>query len=225
MSEAAPSWTLSLDASTYVGTVAVIRDGDVVAEGQAVMRGEREERLMPAVVAALGQAGCAARDLTRVMCGAGPGSFTSLRIAGAIAKGLALANGAALFAVPSLMLIVAGQKVPLASGRYLAMLDAMRGERHAALIEVGSLREYHEIERLPRLPEAGIHAACARLGARAIGPREELVAFPHARGAALVLSHLLSSGPVPLDDWEPDYGRLPEAQVKWEASHGRGLPN
>ena len=29
---------------------------------------------------------------------------------------------------------------------------------------------------------------------------------------------------VDLDRWEPDYGRLAEAQVKWEATHGRPLP-
>ena len=35
----------------------------------------------------------------RIVCGAGPGSFTSLRIAGAIAKGLAFACDRPLFAV------------------------------------------------------------------------------------------------------------------------------
>ena len=29
--------------------------------------------------------------------------------------------------------------------------------------------------------------------------------------------------PVELASWEPDYGRLAEAQVKWEAAHGRAL--
>ena len=28
---------------------------------------------------------------------------------------------------------------------------------------------------------------------------------------------------VDLDAWEPSYGRLAEAQVKWEAAHGRPL--
>ncbi len=28
---------------------------------------------------------------------------------------------------------------------------------------------------------------------------------------------------VELDGWEPDYGRLAEAQVKWERAHGRAL--
>src|SRR5580692_4426976 len=86
--------TLVLDASTSIGSVAVLRDRAVVAGGEAVMRGEREERLMPAVAATLGEAGCSVRDVARVICGAGPGSFTSLRVAGAIAKGIVMGNGA-----------------------------------------------------------------------------------------------------------------------------------
>ena len=101
------------------------------------MRGELEERLMPAVVATLGEAGCSVRDVTRVICGAGPGSFTSLRIAGAIAKGIVMGNGErvdGLFAVSSLALIVAARSDHLEPGRWLALLDAMRRERYAALL-------------------------------------------------------------------------------------------
>jgi tRNA threonylcarbamoyladenosine biosynthesis protein TsaB len=30
--------------------------------------------------------------------------------------------------------------------------------------------------------------------------------------------------PVNIGSWEPAYGRLAEAQVKWESAHGRPLP-
>ena len=96
------SLTLALDASTYAGSVAVLRGARVVAERTVAMRGEHEERLMPAVVAALGEAGAVPRAVARVVCGAGPGSFTSLRIAASIAKGVAEGSGATLLAVPSL---------------------------------------------------------------------------------------------------------------------------
>jgi len=218
--------TLVLDASTYVGTVAVLRDRALVAEGEAVMRGEQEERLMPAVLATLGEAGCGVRDVTRVICGAGPGSFTSLRIAGAIAKGIAMGNGArvdGLFAVSSLALIVAARSATLEPGRWLALLDAMRGERYAALYEVGAGGRTREIDRLGLVRESDVAATCERLGAHAIGPKEMLEAAPHARGALVLLDDILAHGRVPLETWEPDYGRLAEAQVKWEAAHGRAL--
>lgn len=217
--------TLAIDASTYVGTVAVLRGSELVAEGEAVMRGEQEERLMPAVVATLGEAGCAVRDVTRVICGAGPGSFTSLRIAGAIAKGVVLGNGPraeGLFTVSSLALVVAGHSPPLETGRWLALLDAMRGERYAALYESAGGR-VRELERPRLVREADVADECARLGARAIGPREMVEAAPHARGAARLLDEIVARGAVALDTWEPDYGRLAEAQVRWEAAHGRSL--
>src|ERR1019366_5587110 len=160
--------TLALDASTYVGTIAVLRGRVLVAEGEAVMRGEREERLMPAVVATLGEAGCSVRDVTRVICGAGPGSFTSLRIAGAIAKGIVMGNGArvdGLFAVSSLALIVAGRSEHLEPGRWIALLDAMRGDRYAALCEVGAGGRVREIERLGLVRDADVARGCGRLGA------------------------------------------------------------
>ncbi len=218
--------TLAIDASTYIGTVAVLRDRVVVAEGEAVMRGEQEERLMPAVVATLGEAGCSVRDVTRVICGAGPGSFTSLRIAGAIAKGIVMGNGArvdGLFAVSSLALIVAGRSEQLEPGRWLALLDAMRGEKYAALYQVGAGGSVRELERLGLVRDADVASTCERLEARAIGPKEMLEAAPHARGVAMLLDQVIEHGRVSLDTWEPDYGRLAEAQVKWEATHGRAL--
>ena len=38
-----------------------------------------------------------------------------------------------------------------------------------------------------------------------------------------MLQSVIAAGPVSLDKWEPAYGRLAEAQVKWEAAHGRAL--
>jgi tRNA threonylcarbamoyladenosine biosynthesis protein TsaB len=38
-----------------------------------------------------------------------------------------------------------------------------------------------------------------------------------------LLESVIEQGPVDLASWEPDYGRLAEAQVRWEAAHGRPL--
>lgn len=215
--------TLAVDASTYEGTVAVLRDGVLVETGSAKMRGEREERLMPALLEVLAGAGFRLRDVARVVCGAGPGSFTSLRIAGAIAKGTAMGNGVPLFAVSSLALIVAGGEPTLAPGRWVAMLDAMRDERYASLFDVRADGSVREDDRIGRIAAADIPAVCERLRARPVGPLEPTAAWPHARGVARLLGTIVAAGPVSLDGWEPDYGRLAEAQVKWEAANGRAL--
>lgn len=213
--------TLAIDASTYTGTVAVLRGTRVLAAGAVAMRGEKEERLMPAVAAALAAAGTGVEAVHRVVCGGGPGSFTSLRIAASIAKGIATVRGIPLLAVPSLALVVAGQESAPEPGRYLAVLDAMRGDVHAALVRVDAAGQAALESAAMLLPAGDVESVSEREGAIPIGPTQARMARPHARGVSRLEGSLL---PVSLQEWEPTYGRLAEAQVKWEAAHGRALP-
>jgi len=214
--------TLAIDASTYVGTVAAWRGDALAASGEAAMRGAQAERLMPAVAEALAKAGVPGGPADRIICGGGPGSFTSLRIAGSIAKGLATGWGAMLLSVPSLALIVAaGDALP--PGRYLAVLDALRGESYVGLYLRGADGSVAELAPARILPAASVDNAAAESHAIAIGPTHGGGAMPHARGALSTLATLGEAARVDLSAWEPDYGRLAEAQVRWEATHGRPL--
>lgn len=216
--------TLAIDASTYTGTVAVLRGDEPVAVREVAMRGRDAERLMPGVAAALGEAGVAPRGVGRVVCGGGPGSFTSLRIAGAIAKGIALAADRPLLDVPSLLLMAAGREPAPTPGRYLAVLDAMRGEVYAAEVEVPEAGGGWRVGDTRLLAAGDVDAAAARLAATPLGAGRTVEATPHARGVARLGAWLAGRAPVDLAAWEPAYGRLAEAQVKWEAAHGRALP-
>jgi tRNA threonylcarbamoyladenosine biosynthesis protein TsaB len=188
------------------------------------MRGVHEERLMPAVATALDEAAIAPGSIDRVVCGAGPGSFTSLRIAASIAKGIASGVHRPLFAVSSLVLTVASAARP--AGRYLAVLSALRGEMFAQEVEVSPDGRVTAAGELRLIPEAAVEDAAAEAGATAIGPTQSLEASPHARGVARVdrsrEAELVTA--VDLVMWEPRYGRAAEAQVRWEAAHGRPLP-
>jgi len=212
--------TLALDASTYQGTVALLAAGRVVATSEVAMRGEREERLMPAIAAALGSAGATVGDVERVVIGGGPGSFTSLRIGAALAKGICVARQIPLAAMPSLALLVAGTGAVVADGRYLAILDAMRGDVYAAVIESvgGTVVSVSEARLVPR---AAVPALAREQEARIVGAGESLDAVPRARGLARLDASIVQD--VSLVAWEPAYGRLAEAQVKWETEHGRSL--
>ena len=212
--------TLAIDASTYRGTVALLTGRHVIATSEIAMRGEREERLMPAIAAALGSAGAAVGDLTEVIVGGGPGSFTSLRIGAALAKGICVARKLPLAAMPSLALLVAGTDSAVADGRYLAILDAMRGDVYAAVIESSSGMVVRVSD--PHLvPRAAVGALAKDHGARIVGAGESLDSSPHAKGLARLDPSLVHR--VSLAAWEPAYGRLAEAQVKWETEHGRSL--
>jgi tRNA threonylcarbamoyladenosine biosynthesis protein TsaB len=225
-----PPLTLALDAATYTGSVALIEGSRLLAEGEVAMRGEKEERLMPAVVKLLADAGLRPADLHRIACGGGPGSFTSLRIAASIAKGMAAGRGIPLFTASSLLLMVVGQPAFVAPGRYLAVLDALRGDVYTAGYEVNEPRsgeegscDIVEIAPLALVPRERAADLARALGARCIGPREELSALPRAAGFACLAATFDRSGPVDIAAWEPDYGRLAEAQVRWEREHGRKL--
>ncbi len=217
--------TLAIDASTYEGDVAVLRGGQVLAELSVAMKGADEERLMPAVAAVLESAGISAKELGRVVCGAGPGSFTSLRIAGAIAKGIATGAGCPLYAVPSMALILGGAE--LGEGRYLVAVDALRHESYVGLFDIEADGEIRETERARLVATSSLHAVAEEYGAQIVSP-SPLPGAIHARPRARAVLHferaLAERGEVELAGWEPAYGRLAEAQVRWETAHGRPLP-
>lgn len=216
--------TLVVDASTYAGSVAILRNRELVAErmlphAPGPVQGTRAEAMMPAIANALESASLAPRDLNRIICGEGPGSFTSLRIAASLAKGFAHSLGIPLFSVSSLLLLAAG--APVNVRPVVAAINAMRGEYFVAefhgtcdsvtetvaarILEESELRAY-VLERDAILMIAGSDGA---------GPR--------AADVARILYAVLDRGPVDLGSWEPTYGRLPEAQVRWEKAAGKPL--
>jgi tRNA threonylcarbamoyladenosine biosynthesis protein TsaB len=240
------SHTIALEGSTYNGSVALLRGSEVIAErtlgGEAgsgkreAGRGKREagsgkreagrgEALMPAIAECLKETGIKREEIAQIVCGAGPGSFTSLRVAGSVAKGLAVGYGVDLFAVSSLLLTVTGARPALAPGEYLSVLDAMRGEFYGARVTLGSDHVATQVGEM-RLITADelVSLAGGKGGLRIIGPAQELDFHPHARGVATLLGSIVDGGRVDLALWEPEYGRLAEAQVRWEAEHGRSLP-
>lgn len=212
---------LALDAATYSGSVALIRDNIVSAQSEVAMRGKHEERLMPALVAMLSDRSVPVESLDAVACGAGPGSFTSLRIAASIAKGISAARGIPLLVAPSTLLVAATVEPLLSAGAYVVALDAMRGDFFCQEVTVGpnGAMQPGDSWRASRV-QVEEHALSRR--ARIIGPAESPPMMPNASGFARLL-RLDLVRPVDLTTWEPHYGRKAEAQVRWEAAHGREL--
>ena len=224
------SYTLALEGATYEGSVALLSGSSVVAE-RTVRPNDRDpsskpsrEQLMTAIAECLAEVGVMRNQIARIVCGAGPGSFTSLRVAASVAKGLAVGYGVELFAVSSLLLTVTGAQPAVGPGDYLSVLNAMRGELFAARVVLGS-------RGVASQPAAATIMGADQLAEivdrdrdlKVIGPGQERDVTPHARGVAPILQSIIDSGPVDLALWEPDYGRLAEAQVRWEAAHGRPL--
>src|SRR5665213_3504896 len=91
------------------------------------------------------------------------------------------------------------------------------------------VEDLSEAQRASLVGEAGLigdtdlHARSASLHASLIGPGLEIDTIPRASAVVLRLEEIEAGRAVALDSWEPVYGRLAEAQVKWEAVHGRPL--
>ena len=189
------------------------------------MKDAERERLMPAVATSIERAGVSAQDIQRVVCGAGPGSFTSLRIAGAIAKGLANGVGCPLFTVSSMALILGGAQLP--AGRYLVAIDALRNEFYLGLYTVDWMGLISEVGPVRLAASGELQELAETFEARVVSPAPiagSITASPRARAVARLERTLHDSGPVSLESWEPSYGRLAEAQVRWESAHRRALP-
>lgn len=214
--------TLALDASTSRGSVCLAHGREVLSARAVAMRDAQSERLMPAVAAVLAEAAIAVDGVDRIVCGQGPGSFTGLRIAAAIAKGLAVAAAKPLYGVSSLALMVAAAAPTLRPGEYLAVLDALRGEAYMAACLVDATAQVARVGDVA-LVSGDELTALVRGGRTIVGDARGVKAVPDARGVVRASPLLERDGPVDLRSWEPRYGRVAEAQRRWEAAHGRSL--
>jgi tRNA threonylcarbamoyladenosine biosynthesis protein TsaB len=124
---------VAFETSTEWCSVALWLDGEIAAIEDAV--GNRQsERVLPMLEKLFEMRGIAASELDAVAFGAGPGSFTGLRIACGVAQGIALARGIPALGVSTLEALAeeSGEE------RVLACLDARMGEVYCSAYERGA---------------------------------------------------------------------------------------
>ena len=95
---------LALETSTDWCSVAVGDGTRWLARDEQAGQGH-SERLLPMIDAALTEAGWSLSDLDGVAFGAGPGSFTGIRIGCGVAQGLAFGSGLPVIPVPTLVAV------------------------------------------------------------------------------------------------------------------------
>lgn len=130
---------LGLDTATATAGIAIV-DGDrVVVEARHDTSG-RGADLLVAIDRACREAAITPAALDAIAIGAGPGSFTGLRIGMATAKGIAFAAHRPLWAVSSLAALAedaAREDAATATAVICAVLDARRGEVFAGGFRAG----------------------------------------------------------------------------------------
>ncbi len=126
---------LSADTSTSILSIALRTD---TSYEERMVRGNfaPSENLMGEIKSLLERAGLTFKDLDLLVCTKGPGSFTGLRIAMAMMKGIALAQDVPLVSVPTLS-AVERTVSPLWKGPVLSIIDAKKKRFYYRLSENG----------------------------------------------------------------------------------------
>jgi tRNA threonylcarbamoyladenosine biosynthesis protein TsaB len=184
--------TLAFDTATSVATVALVRDGTVLGEQVS-----RAVRVLEGADELLREAGLRQTDLTGLVVGTGPGSFTGLRLGLAAARGLAFALDLPVAGVSTLRALAAGApgSLPVIDARRREVFSlgpdgplcsspqALQLEPGTVCVGDGAVRYRAVLEsrgaEIPpddderHVPRARFHAALAR----DFGPAEEVEPF------------------------------------------------
>src|SRR5580765_6213421 len=134
---------LVIDASTEICAVA-LGDGAAWDERAQVAGHRHSELLLPMIRGLLDDHGATLARLDGIAFGAGPGSFTGLRIACGIAQGLALGAGLPVLGVSTLEALAETARQRHASSRVIAALDARAQEVYVAAYRHDGER-WHEV--------------------------------------------------------------------------------
>ena len=211
--------SLAFDTSNQTMTLALLRDGELLADYTLTVKQNHSIGLMPAIDFVMKQAGCMPSDLNRIIVAKGPGSYTGLRVAVATAKTLAYSLGIDLVGVSSLQAIAAavafdGLVIPLVDARrrhvYAGFYEngrAILPDRHMSLSEL--LTSLSGRERLAFVGETPAFADEIR---EAFPEALILHSQPSAFAMAQIGEHL---PPEDCHAFVPDYLKRVEAEENW----------
>lgn len=122
---------LALDSATETMALALVTPGQTQVF-EAAGGAQASARMLPEVKALLAGAGVEMAALDAIAFGQGPGAFTGLRTACAVAQGLAFGLGKPVLAVDSLMLVAEDARSAGAGDDVWVAMDARIGEIYAA---------------------------------------------------------------------------------------------
>ena len=228
---------LAIDTATQVSSVAVLKEGRLLAE--LTMQGKltHSETLLPHIEQVLKMAAVAKEELTGIAVSNGPGSFTGLRIGLAAAKAMSYVLGIPLVGVSTLQALA--YQLPAPGVRVMCLLDAQKGNAYVESYrwENNSLQVVDSVQ-VAKITD--IVAACANMNEQVILlgdavqkkvagklelPANVSVAPPHIvmpRAACVAMlgqAKLLTGETDNVMDLEPVYIRRSEAEVLWEKRH------
>jgi len=126
--------TLGIECSSRQGSVALLKDGELLAEKSWVAERVRHNTIFQTLENLMEETGVSYSDISLFAVGRGPGSFSGMRMSFAIAQALALPSKAEVRAVSS------GAALALAVARDGAKEIAVVGDARRGQIWIGQFR-------------------------------------------------------------------------------------
>lgn len=120
---------LCLETSAKATSVALVKSFDEVVYNELLLEFSHAQSIFNLIDTTLKQANIIYTDLSAVAISSGPGSYTGLRIATSVAKGICFASNIPLISIPTLYIIANQMKTALPDADYyIPMIDARRLE-------------------------------------------------------------------------------------------------
>jgi tRNA threonylcarbamoyladenosine biosynthesis protein TsaB len=177
---------LALEFSSGQRSVALLRGGSVAAEAHET--GGRNVAAFGMIENVLARAKIEREEVEAIAVGLGPGSYTGVRAAIALAQGWQLARGIKTMGVSSVAAMAASARAGKIFGRVSIIVNAQRGEFYLATYEITETA-HQEVDPLRILSLAEVQSRAAK-GEILIGPEAPnffpggRAIFPHARAVA-----------------------------------------
>ncbi|MCJ0765876.1 tRNA (adenosine(37)-N6)-threonylcarbamoyltransferase complex dimerization subunit type 1 TsaB [Variovorax terrae] len=206
---------LAFDTSTETLSIA-LGDGARVWLHAGAGGAQASATLIPAIEALMAQAGLGFAQLDAIAFGRGPGSFTGLRTACAVAQGLAFGAAVPVLPIDTLLAVAEEARHHHGATRVMAVLDARMDEVYAASYEFDGRQWRQQAQAGLAKPEALSLApgwalagnAFAAYGARLPAAAARLDALPTGAALLRLAPALLAAGAaVPADQALPLYIR------------------
>ncbi len=125
---------LAVDTTSFTGSIALLKETNLMAEVNIDSSSTYSERLLPAVDFLLKTNKLSIQDIDGFAVAVGPGSFTGIRIGLSTVKSFSFASGKPVAGVSTLKALA--EKLRLFQAHLLCpLLDAKKGEIYAALFE------------------------------------------------------------------------------------------